>query len=177
MLARAGWQLWQIQFMGRWSSMAVAGYVEEAWAERTATWTAAAAWTAGEAQLALPAPPAEDGAGKAGDDYKQAGLEELGEEAERAAPALAQGPSVHEVRTRAAAECPRWRFVVSRSGCYRMHVVPVKLRGADCLAAEKALCGFVAAKGVEVTDGGRWRRCGRCVALRQTQEDAPTEGA
>ena len=39
MLARAGWHLWQVHYMGRWASDAVAGYVEEAWAERTADWT------------------------------------------------------------------------------------------------------------------------------------------
>lgn len=38
MLAKIGWALWMVQFMGRWASETVRDYVEEAYAESTAKW-------------------------------------------------------------------------------------------------------------------------------------------
>ena len=38
MLAKEGWALWKIQFLGRWGSATVVSYVEEAMAEVTANW-------------------------------------------------------------------------------------------------------------------------------------------
>ncbi|MCP4239085.1 MAG: hypothetical protein GY772_00825 [bacterium] len=36
--ARAGWQLWQVQFVGRWGSKEVKRYTQEAFAERVPDW-------------------------------------------------------------------------------------------------------------------------------------------
>ncbi len=39
LLARLGWELWMIQFFGRWAGEAVRGYVEEAWQDAASLWS------------------------------------------------------------------------------------------------------------------------------------------
>ena len=54
LLAKLGWSVWMIQFLGRWAASTVLGYIEEAMAECTSSWHGSVSgWTAPGAPAVL----------------------------------------------------------------------------------------------------------------------------
>ena len=157
MLARAGWHLWQVQYMGRWASDAVAGYVEEAWAERTADWTGPAGPGAAFAQT-----------GSLHLELRslRASIQELDTMVAdcKRPPAVQSGPGAEEIQAEAERQAARRRCYVSRSGFWRKHVALASRVGGEVSFSPRTMCGLVTAGLREVEDTREWVPCNRCRA-------------